>query len=53
MESIVEKNYVLGDAPTASGKFQFAGSALLFHKRSAEPFTVTHTTDAAARPLSQ
>ncbi len=53
LESIVEKNYVLGDVPTASGTFEFAGSGLVFHKRSAEPFTVTYTIDAAARPLTQ
>ncbi len=39
--------------PTAYGTFEFAGSGLVFHKRSAEPFTVTYTIDAAARPLTQ
>jgi type II secretory pathway pseudopilin PulG len=54
MEStIVESNYVLGDVPTASCTFEFAGSGLVFHKRSSEPFTVTYTIDAAVRPLTQ
>lgn len=53
MTNIVDVNYVLGDVPTASGTFEFAGSGLVFHKRSSEPFTVTYTIDAAVRPLTQ
>jgi hypothetical protein len=53
LESIVENNYVLGDVPTASGTLEFAGSGLVFHKRSSEPFTVTYTIDATVRPLTQ
>jgi hypothetical protein len=53
LTGIVDNNYVLGDVPTASGTFEFAGSALVFHKRSSEPFTVTYTIDATARPLTQ
>ncbi|HEX2014980.1 MAG TPA: hypothetical protein VLA68_07110 [Nitrososphaera sp.] len=53
LTGIVDNNYVLGDVPTASGTFEFAGSGLVFHKRSSEPFTVTYTIDAAARPLTQ
>lgn len=53
LTGIVDNNYVLGDVPTASGTFEFAGSALVFHKRSSEPFTVTYTIDAIARPLTQ
>jgi hypothetical protein len=53
LTGIVDNNYVLGDLPTASGTFEFAGSGLVFHKRSSEPFTVTYTIDAAVRPLTQ
>jgi len=53
LTGIVDNNYVLGDVPTASGTFEFAGSGLVFHKRSSEPFTVTYTIDAAARSLTQ
>jgi hypothetical protein len=53
LTGIVDNNYVLGDVPTASGTFEFAGSGLVFHKRSSEPFTVTYTIDATARSLTQ
>lgn len=53
LTGVVDNNYVLGDVPTASGTFEFAGSGLVFHKRSSEPFTVTYTIDAAARSLTQ
>lgn len=53
LTGIVDNNYVLGDVPTASGTFEFAGSGLVFHKRSSEPFTVTYTIDAQVRPLTR
>lgn len=53
LTSIVDNSYVLGDVPTAAGTFEFAGSGLVFHKRSSEPFTVTYTIDAQVRPLTQ
>jgi hypothetical protein len=31
------------DTPLSTGSLQFTGSALVFHKTSGEPFTVTHT----------
>jgi hypothetical protein len=49
----VDNSYVIGDVPTAAGTFEFAGSGLVFHKRSSEPFTVTYTIDAQVRPLTQ
>ncbi len=52
LTGIVDNNYVLGDVPTASGTFEFAGSGLVLHIRSSEPFTVTYTIDAA-RSLTQ
>jgi hypothetical protein len=53
LTKIVDNNYVLGDIPTASGTFEFAGSGLVFHKRSSEPFTVTYTIDVQVRPLTR
>jgi len=53
LTGVVDNNYVLGDVPTASGTLEFAGSGLVFHKRSSEPFTVTYTIDAQVRPLTQ
>ena len=53
MESnIVESDYVSGDIPISSGTFDFIGDSLVFHKRSGEPFTVTYTLEAYARPLT-
>jgi hypothetical protein len=37
------------DTPISAGSLQFAGSALVFHKTSGDPFTVTYTVDAVAR----
>jgi hypothetical protein len=54
MESnIVESDIVSGDVPISSGTFDFIGDSLVFHKRSGEPFTVTYTLEAYARPLTQ
>jgi hypothetical protein len=54
MESnVVESDYVSGDIPISSGTFDFIGDSLVFHKRSGEPFTVTYTMEAYARPLTQ
>ena len=49
----MDNTIITGDVPIASGTFEFAGSGLVFHKRSSEPFTVTYTIDAAVRPLTQ
>ena len=35
-----------------SGVFNFVGSALIFHKTTGEPFTVTYTIDATVKELS-
>jgi len=37
------------DTSISTGSLQFTGSALVFHKTSGEPFTVTYTVDAVAR----
>lgn len=53
MTGIVNTPYLNGDKQIASGTFDFVGTALAFHKRSGEPFTVTYTIDAVARSLTQ
>ena len=37
----------------SSGTLNFAGNALVFHKTSGEPFTVTYTIDAIAKELTK
>jgi hypothetical protein len=37
------------DTPISTGSLAFTGSALVFHKTSGEPFTVTYTVDAVAK----
>lgn len=37
----------------SSGTLNFAGNALVFHKTSGEPFTVTYTIDAVAKALTK
>jgi NAD/NADP transhydrogenase beta subunit len=37
------------DTQISTGSLQFTGSALVFHKTTGEPFTVTYTVDAVAR----
>ena len=41
------------DTPISTGSMQFTGSALLFHKTSGDPFTVTYSVDAVARAPNQ
>jgi hypothetical protein len=41
------------DSPISTGSLSFTGSAILFHKTSGEPFTVTYTVDAVAKQLNQ
>lgn len=40
------------NTPISTGSFTFAGSALVFHKTDGQPFTVTYTLDATAKPLT-
>ena len=35
---------------TDSGSIEFVGSALVFHKTTGQPSTVTYTIDAVAKP---
>ena len=38
---------------SVQGTFEFAGSALVFHKASGEPFTVTYTVDAVTKDVTR
>jgi hypothetical protein len=48
VEIPIEKN-VTG---MSSGTFDFTGSALVFHKTTGQPFSVTYTVDAQVKSLS-
>jgi hypothetical protein len=48
VEIPIEKN----GTGMSSGTFDFTGSALVFHKTTGQPFTVTYTVDAQAKSLS-
>jgi hypothetical protein len=37
----------------SSGSFDFVGNALVFHKTTGEPFTVTYTVDAVVKELNR
>jgi len=37
----------------SSGSFEFEGSALVFHKTSGEPFTVTYSVNAVAKDVTR
>jgi hypothetical protein len=41
---------IVTNTPISTGSLTFAGSALVFHKIG-QPFTVTYTIDAVAKPL--
>jgi hypothetical protein len=43
---------IITDKPYSVGSFNFAGSALLFHKTDGQPFSVTYTLDAIAKNLT-
>src|ERR687890_292012 len=41
------------NTPISTGSFVFTGSALVFHKTSGDPFTVTYTIDAVANNMTK
>jgi hypothetical protein len=47
-----ETPVLITNTPISTGSFTFAGSALVFHKTDGQPFTVTYTLDAIAKPLT-
>jgi hypothetical protein len=53
LKDIVDVPIEINGTGLSSGSFEFAGSALVFHKASGEPFTVTYTIDAVAKDVTK
>ena len=53
LKDIVDVPIEINGTGLSSGSFEFAGSGLVFHKASGEPFTVTYTIDAAAKDVTR
>jgi hypothetical protein len=49
LKDIIDVPIEINGTGLSSGTFGFEGSALVFHKASGEPFTVTYTVDATAK----
>ena len=53
LRDIVDVPIEINGTGISSGSFEFTGSALVFHKTSGEPFTVTYTIDAVAKNMTK
>jgi hypothetical protein len=53
LKDIVDVPIEINGKGLSSGSFEFAGSGLVFHKASGEPFTVTYTIDAVAKDVTR
>ena len=53
LKDIVDVPIEINGTGLSSGSFEFAGSALVFHKASGEPFTVTYTVDAVVKDVTR
>lgn len=53
LRDIVDVPIEINGTAISSGSFEFEGSALVFHKTSAEPFTVTYTVNAVVREINK
>ena len=53
LKDIVDIPIEINGTGLSTGSFEFAGSALVFHKASGEPFTVTYTLDAVAKDVTR
>jgi hypothetical protein len=53
LRDIVDVPIEINGTGISSGSFEFAGSALVFHKTSGEPFTVAYTIDAVAKDMTR
>lgn len=53
LRDIIDVPIEINGTGISSGSFEFEGSALVFHKTSGEPFTVTYTVDAIAKDLTR
>ena len=53
LRDLVDVPIEINGTGISSGSFEFEGSALVFHKTSAEPFTVTYTINAVVREINK
>lgn len=53
LKDIVDIPIEINGTGLSSGTLEFAGSGLVFHKASGEPFTVTYTLDAIAKDVTR
>ena len=53
LRDIIDVPIEINGTGISSGSFEFEGSALVFHKTSGEPFTVTYTVDAVAKDVTR
>jgi hypothetical protein len=53
LRNLVDVPIEINGTGISSGTLDFVGNALLFHKTSGEPFTVTYTIDAVAKELTK
>jgi hypothetical protein len=53
LRDLVDVPIEINGTGISSGAFEFEGSALVFHKTSGEPFTVTYTVNAVAREINK
>ena len=53
LRNLVDVPIEINGTGISSGTLDFAGNALVFHKTTGEPFTVTYTIDAVSKKLTQ
>ena len=53
LRDIIDVPIEINGTGISSGSFEFAGSGLVFHKTSGEPFTVTYTVDAVVKNMTR
>lgn len=53
LPDMVDKSLEVNATQISSGSINFVGNALVFHKTSGEPFTVTYTIDAKVKDISK
>ena len=50
LRNLVDVPIEINGTGISSGTIEFVGSALVFHKTTGQPFTVTYSMDAVAKP---
>jgi hypothetical protein len=51
LRNIVDVPIEINGTGISSGTLEFVGSALVFHNTTGQPFTVTYSIDAVAKPI--